>query len=371
MTARKTLTLVARITVSAAMLGYLAYKINSTSHPHGGGSQQPILPTWSAHTASWLALALAITFFGTIVCSFRWRAVLQGLEVTPLPPSKRLVEHYLAGHFVGNVLPSTVGGDVLRVSRLSKDTNEGPISFASVVLERLTGWLVLPVLILVGFAINRGLLKLGRATHVALVIAAITLVMLVLVLLALSSRHLGGRLGHTQGWRRFAAAVHLATAHLRHHPVRALTIIGWGFAYQVTMVLAAYCAARTLGVSAVGPTALLTFYPAVLIVQVLPISIAGFGIREGLFVLFLHPLGVPDGKAVALGILIYLLALVVSLFGAPAFAFGNRRDADAARAAGTQAGAEQHADAEAETFADHPTGAAPRGGRGARPAAAR
>jgi hypothetical protein len=95
---------------------------------------------------------------------------------------------------------------------------------------------------------------------------------------------------------------------------------------------------------------------------VLPISIAGFGIREGLFVLFLHPLGVPDGKAVALGILIYLLTLVVSLFGAPAFAFGNRRGA------GSDDTDEQ---APAQAVSDHPTGAAARTGRRARPAAAR
>jgi hypothetical protein len=107
----------------------------------------------------------------------------------------------------------------------------------------------------------------------------------------------------------------------------------------------------------------------VLIVQVLPISIAGFGIREGLFVLFLHPLGVPDGKAVALGILIYLLALVVSLFGAPAFAFGNRRDADAAEAA--DATADEQAPTDAEALTDNATHAVARGGRGARPAAAR
>ena len=76
--------------------------------------------------------------------------------------------------------------------------------------------------------------------------------------------------------------------------------------------------------TAVGPTALLAFVPAVLIAQVLPISISGLGVREGLFVLFLHPLGVPQSQAIALGLLLYLLNLVVSLFGAPAFAVGHR-----------------------------------------------
>lgn len=329
MTSRKTLTLVARIAVSAAMLGFLAYKINNTRQGKGAQGGQPILPPWSTHTFAWLGLALVITFCGQVVCSLRWRAVLQSLDVEPVPRFQRLLGYYLASHFVGNVLPSTVGGDVLRVTRLSRDTGDGPISFASVVLERLTGWLVLPGLILAGFAINRGLLKLGRATHVALLIAVGTLLLLVGVLFALSSRHLGGRLGRTEGWRRFAGSVHLATAHLRKHPARALTVVGWGFAYQLVMVVATFAAARTLDVSALGLTAVLTFYPAVLIVQVLPISISGFGIREGLFVLFFHPLGVPDGKSVALGVLVYLLMLVVSTLGAPAFAVGHRRHSEA------------------------------------------
>ena len=325
MASKKKLTLVARITISAAMLGYLLYKINTTRQSKGDHDGSAILPAWSTHTATWLGIALVITFIGSVVCSLRWRSVLRALDISPIPPQRRLLGHYLASHFVGNVLPSTVGGDVLRVSRLSKDTGEGPLSFASVVLERLTGWLVLPVLILSGFAINRGLLKLGSATHVGLAIAGTTLGLLVAVLLALSSRHIGGRLGRAEGWRRFAGAVHLSTAHLRKHRVQALTVVGWGFAYQLTMVLATFAAARALGVDAVGLTAVLTFYPAILIVQVLPISISGFGIREGLFAFFLKPLGVPGGKAFALGILIYLLTLVISLVGAPSFAFGNKQ----------------------------------------------
>jgi glycosyltransferase 2 family protein len=47
-------------------------------------------------------------------------------------------------------------------------------------------------------------------------------------------------------------------------------------------------------------------------------------VREGAFVLFLGPLGVASEQAIALGLLLYLLNLVVSLLGAPAFATGGR-----------------------------------------------
>ncbi|HET7721980.1 MAG TPA: lysylphosphatidylglycerol synthase domain-containing protein, partial [Acidimicrobiales bacterium] len=94
---------------------------------------------------------------------------------------------------------------------------------------------------------------------------------------------------------------------------------------QLSLVGAALCAAKAVGMGvAVGPTALLAFFPAVAIAQVLPIGISGIGIREGAFALFLGPLGVPTEQAVALGLLLYLLNLGVSLLGAPAFAFGGR-----------------------------------------------
>ena len=112
---------------------------------------------------------------------------------------------------------------------------------------------------------------------------------------------------------------------LAHAPGATARILATGLAYQLILIASALMAARALGLPAgVGPTALLAFVPAVLIAQVLPISISGLGVREGLFALFLHPLGVPQSQAIALGLLLYLLNLVVSLFGAPAFAVGHR-----------------------------------------------
>ncbi len=323
---KKYVTLILRIVVSGAMLAYLVVKIEDSSHTKSGN--RGVLPPWNAQTASWLGLAAVLTFLSVIISAMRWRSVLRVLDVERIPTIPRLTALCLAGMFVGNVLPSTVGGDVLRITRLRHLTGEGPSSFASVVLERLTGWLVLPVLILVGFTINRGFLHIQRAARPALAIAVISLILLVIVLALLSSQRFGGRLGHSEGWRQFAGSVHLGAIRFRSRPLSIVNVVGWGVIYQLVLVLAAFSAARTLGVDAVGFTAILTFFPAVLIIQVLPISISGLGLREGLFVLFLQPLGVPDGKSVALGILIYLLSLVVSLAGAPAFAFGRRHGDD-------------------------------------------
>jgi uncharacterized membrane protein YbhN (UPF0104 family) len=318
------LVMAARIVVSGLLLWLLLAKI--------GTNWSEALPDPSAGTFAWLAGAFILTFCGVVLSAVRWSTVLAALGQHP--PFGRLLSLYLAGLFVGNVLPSTIGGDALRVSRLSRDTGEAPTTFASVVLERLTGWLVLPVITLAGLAVNPGLRELGNPSLIAFATAAGTLLLLGIVL-ALTSRKGEGieaRLEHNEGWRRFTTAVRYGIHRLLHEPAAAARILATGFAYQLILILSVLMAARALGLPAgAGPTALLAFVPAVLIAQVLPITMSGLGVREGLFVLFLHPLGVPKSQAIALGLLLYLLNLVVSLFGAPAFAVGHRSAGPAAR----------------------------------------
>lgn len=320
--ARRWWVLPLRLAISLAMLAVLFRRIPNFEW-------SALVPDWRSAAPLWLGLALVLTLVGVVLSAARWQQVLHALDIRPR--LGHLVSYYFAGQFVSNVLPTTIGGDVLRISRLSKeqrDDEEGkPIgaaeTFASVVIERLTGWLVLPVLTFAGLALNPGLRGLDRATNLAVAIALVTLAGLVLILLVAGNPKLGGRLGRKEGWRRFIDAVHLGVARLRARPPTALGVITVGLVYQFVLVLAAAAAAEALGLD-IGLTVLLAFYPAVLISQVLPIGISGLGIRESAFVVFLSPLGVQPEQAVALGLLLYLLNLGASLAGAPAFALGAR-----------------------------------------------
>jgi uncharacterized membrane protein YbhN (UPF0104 family) len=301
-----------RIVASVVMLAVLLRKVHLSS----------LFPDWDEHAILFLAAGLVATAVGIVLSAMRWSAVLSALG---LPAKVRnLLNHYLAGLFVGNFLPSTIGGDVLRVARQSADNGDRPSTFASVVLERLTGWLVLPVITLSAFVINPGLRKLGTATALAFALAVSTLVLLSLLLFAAAHPRVGGRLAASEGWQRFIGAVHLGLDRLRHRPAAVANVLAVGFAYQLAVVASAFLAARALGLD-VGPTAILAFMPAVAIAQVLPISLGGLGVREGAFVLFLHPLGVARGEAIALGLVFYGMNLAVSLLGAPSFAVGSRQ----------------------------------------------
>ena len=283
-----------------------------------------MVPEWNVHTFVFLGLGLIVTAIGIVLSTLRWAAVLSALGLRARV--RTLLNHYLAGLFVGNFLPSTIGGDVLRVSRQSADNGDRPSTFASVVLERLTGWLVLPVITLTALVINPGLRTLGPASALAFGLSVATLVLLSILLFAAGHPRLGGRLAESGGWQRFLGAVHLGLARFRTHPGAVANVVLVGFAYQLAVVASAYMAARALGLH-VGPTAILAFMPVVAIAQVLPISVGGIGLREGALVLFLRPLGVPDHDAIALGLLFYGMNLVVSLLGAPSFAVGGGRRA--------------------------------------------
>jgi uncharacterized protein (TIRG00374 family) len=174
-----------RLVATAAMLAFIVRWIHPSS----------LLPAWHASTVGWLAGALGFTLMGIVLSAVRWQRVLIALDL----PAKlgTLTSVALAGQFVSNFLPSTIGGDVLRVTRLSATNGETPGTFASVVLDRMSGWLILPLLCLAGLAINPTLIHLGRASRVAIAISLVTLAALGAVLAAAASPRLGGKLaGH-------------------------------------------------------------------------------------------------------------------------------------------------------------------------------
>jgi len=187
----------------------------------------------------------------------------------------------------------------------------------------MSGWLILPLLCLAGLAINPNLRHLGRPSSVALALSVITLGSLAAVIAVAASSRFGGRLSGRSGWLRFMGAVHEGIARIRRRPRAVAGVIAAAAVYQLAIVTVAFLATHALGLH-LGPTALLAFVPAVAIVQVLPVSFGGLGVREGAFVLFLHPLGIATDRAVALGLALYAMQVLSSLLGAPSLAIGPR-----------------------------------------------
>ncbi len=305
-----------RVAISVGLLALLVWQAPSFD-------ADELWPDFNSATPWWLAGAFALTVGANVAATARWYEVASalGLQVRP----RRMFSHYMAGMFISNFVPTTVGGDVLRMSRLASDTDDGPHSFASVLLERLSGWIVLPVFTLVGLGLDEELRGLGAPARVAAITAGLTLLALVLIVVLVGNQRFGKLVGRHQGWVRFANGLHTGIDELRAKPRDTGRVVATAFAYQAVLLAAAGCAAKVVGIDGLGPTELMTFIPAVLIIQVLPIALGGLGLREGALVLFLHDLGVGDGRAIAMGLLLYFLTVAASLMGLPALVFAGRR----------------------------------------------
>ena len=297
-----------RLVVSAGLLVVLVAKIDF----------EDLVPSHRSlpGALAFLVAGVALMMLSIVIAAWRWQRVLEAFGA-PVP-LRRLVSHYFAGQFVGNVLPSTIGGDVLRVARVSEDVSARDTAFASVVIERLTGFVSLPLLIALGFLADPSLAS-ERNAWIALVCLVGTVVLLGVILILAGHPSLAGRFKEHENWMRYIGAVHVGVDRLRRSPRAAVATVWAAIVYQFVVVGAVYCAVHTVGLT-IPNAAVLAYVPAVAMAQVLPISVGGFGLREGMLALLFHPLGASTGQAVAVGLLWYAMMLLASLPGAPAFA---------------------------------------------------
>jgi hypothetical protein len=309
--------LVLRLVVSVALLAVLVAKASDLD---------TVIPNQHhALTAVLLVGAVLTAFVGVVLSAWRWQRTLYLFDTrVPIPT---LTMHYLVGLFVGNVLPSTIGGDVVRVARSAGSTGSATTSFGSVALERLTGFVALPALVFAGFALQPSLL--GRAhAWLALLVAGTTLAFLAIVLFVAGHPRIAGRYADHENWMRFIGAVHRGVDALRRDPRQLVPVLGTALIYQISVTVVFALIFRALDLP-VPIAAVVAFTPAVLMLQVLPISLSGLGVREGALVLFLGSFldgtGIADSRLIAAGLLWYGCMLVVSMLGAPAFAIGQRK----------------------------------------------
>ncbi len=309
--ARAGLGLAVRLVVSGALLAILISRIDIDS----------VIPRErQLSTLAWFALALASAGVGIVLSAWRWQRVIEAFGVHVR--LRVLATHYFAGQFVGNVLPSTIGGDVLRVTRSAKNIGSSETAFAAVALERLTGFLALPLLCLSGFILEPSLLD-SSAAWVAILVSGIALAALGAILFLAGHPRVAGRFEGRDNWVRFLGAVHVGVGHLRRDRRQIVAVVATAIIYQVSVIATVGFIVLTLD-AGVPIAAVIAFVPVVAMAQVVPISLSGLGIREGMLVLLLDPLGVSSGQAVGIGLAWYATMLIVSLLGAPAFAVGHR-----------------------------------------------
>src|SRR5207237_8821828 len=117
-------------------------------------------------------------------------------------------------------------------------------------------------------------------------VPAITLALPGFAILAVGHPRLAGRFAERENWTRFIGAVHLGVDRLRREPAKVARVMGTALLYQLSVITVFGLVFRALDLD-VPIAAVLAFVPAVLMIQVLPISISGLGVRDGEIVLFI------------------------------------------------------------------------------------
>lgn len=140
---KKWLLLFIRIVISFSLI---AYFLNSLAGEEGGLGEaiERFLWAFKSTSWSWLFPALVLHLVGFSLTSLRWKILLsaQGAQI----PFLRLFLSYFMASFFNTFLPSTIGGDVVRVYDSTKITGKGAQSAVVVIIERLTGLMALVII---------------------------------------------------------------------------------------------------------------------------------------------------------------------------------------------------------------------------------
>lgn len=283
-----------RMAVAAGLFAGLAFVVDPSD----------VLERLRALDPTWVLAALGVTVIQVLVSAWRWRFTARSLDV-PLPLSQAVTEYYLAT-FINQVLPGGVLGDVSRAWRHARSSDVHPEQAATgarlrsvhaVVLERLSGQMVMT-----GVAAVSAVALLGATAVVAL------LGVLVAAAVVLRGAQRFTRLPGSRSLTANAGRALLAPAVLPVQLASSLVVV---FSYLAVFLMAA----RAVGIDTPTPV-LLPLLAPVLVTMLLPVTIAGWGLREGAAAALWSAVGLAASDGVAMSMAYGLLVLVSSLPGA-------------------------------------------------------
>ena len=255
----------------------------------------------------WLAVAAVFLLTQIFLGGERWHSILRALMRGP-PPSTASVQAVFYASIFFNCLPfGTVGGDVARVWLARRFA----VSLSQIVLSILVDRvLTVAALIMLALATLPTISSPLAVTAWFGGAAILVVGALGILLFGVIERVLGR-------WRR-QRLIHFVlrmAEELRHVTTRAgLIALGFALASGACSGFGAYCIARSLGI-AVGPVSMIAVISIMTLVVALPISVAGWGVREISLVALLGLLGVDREAALALSVELGLITTFLSLPG--------------------------------------------------------
>jgi hypothetical protein len=260
---------------------------------------------------NWLGLAFGLCILGTAMRAYRWQALLVGLGLGV--PIGRLIRLYFVGTFFNTFLPSGFGGDVVRVIELAQDSRRAHEATGTVLVDRLTGILVLLALALLALPFSLNLIPPALAA----VLAALAVGGLVGGWLLFQQRLLGRVIRFIPAGLPFDARgqVEKLYAAISGSGSKAMgQALGISLAFNVLLIFLNYAIARSVGVD-VSLGYFFLFVPPTSLALMVP-SVGGLGAREWAYTELWPQVGVGAAEAGAMSLLNYAVNAATGLVGA-------------------------------------------------------
>jgi hypothetical protein len=310
---RPTLVWLLKAVVSAALLGLLFAQTDLDSLQQAVGRAS--LP--------WLAAALGLYLVMVLTSAWRWNLLLAAQRVSV--SAGTLVNSFLVATFFNHFLPSNIGGDVIRIRDTSRPAGSIGRATTIVVIDRVLG--LLGLLLVAAVAATLAGVDVGSASPpvgppvlwLAFVLAAGGFALLV------ASPHLvvtllrPTRLIDREGLRQRAIKLVEMLATFRAQPGALASCFAGAIVAQAVLVLFYVAIARSLDIP-ISPLHLAVVVPMSFVVQLLPVSVNGFGVREATFTYYFVALNLPIESALVLSLLGAGLVLLFSLSGGVLYA---------------------------------------------------
>jgi glycosyltransferase 2 family protein len=298
----------ARFALSGALLWLLLDRTDTAA----------LMAKLAAVDPRWLTAAFALTLVQVVLISWRWAFIMAGLDAAI--GVRRALCINLAGFFLGQALPTSIAGDAWRVWKIRTLGFGIATGLRGVLVDRTTALIGLVVVVL-----GTAPLLLARMPDPAMrwsVAAGLAIGGALLTLAMSADRWASGRLG---GLAEFGRAVR----GLLSRPITAIPIVGVSVVVHLLAGVTMWLIACSLGI-VVGLVDCLVLMPPIVLVAGMPLSVAGWGLREGAMVAVFALVGVPMDGALLMSVLLGLLLLLVSLPGGLVLAFSESGPADAA-----------------------------------------
>lgn len=259
----------------------------------------------------YLVVAFGLFLIVNFILLTRWYVFVRGLKLQA--PYSLVVRYFFIGLFGNLFLPSAIGGDIIKIYGLCKNSSEKPKVFASVLLDRLSGFAAIVLIAVIAYLFAANLLN-DNAILYSIIFLALLSVHTAVVLFNEKVYSFYCRIfAFWPKLQKSLMQMHYDIALLKGNYAPVYQSIALSCLSQMIFAVQFYLTAKALHQD-IGVHYWLVFVPLICVVSTVP-SIGGLGVREAGAAYFLGKIGVASGIAVSISLLSFIFMVLVGLIG--------------------------------------------------------